>query len=211
VTKLESSERFKHLTLTIKNQLDLVPMLKHLAASFRRLRSHSIWKKAVRGGAFVIEVTGTTGNWHGHLHIILISKWVNWNALRDCWLKVSGSPGCFIENIPQARAVAYLTKYLTKPSCDDSELFIVNNSLFKFRLFQPFGFWHSLNIDFIPPRAKCKVCGNDHWLPLGFLLSDCKTEHEDVRYSHPPRPKPLIVDAATLLFTLPQIKTRHPE
>jgi hypothetical protein len=211
VTRLTNLERFKLLTLTVKNQTDLAPMLKHLTASFRRLRSHAIWKKNVRGGAFVIEVTGSTGNWHGHLHLILVSRWISWQQLRNIWLKVSGSPGVDIRNIPQDRAVGYLTKYITKPSCENYDLYIVNASLFKFRLFQPFGFWHSLNIEYIPPRAKCQICGNDHWLPLAYFLSGCAFVHPDVEYHHPPPPQPLPVDTTSLLFSLPQQKTRHPD
>ena len=184
-----ANEGYKHLTLTVKNQPDLAPMLKHLAASFRRLRSHALWKQSVKGGAFVIEVTGTSGSWHGHLHIVMVSRFIAWTALRNLWQKVSGGIGVWIDEIPPNKASRYLTKYLTKPSVAPDELFVVNNSLYKFRLFQPFGDWHALNVKYEKPPHPCAKCGSTHWLPLAYLYSSLSEASEVVSYHSPPNSK----------------------
>ena len=181
--KLKEGEGFKHLSLGIKNQPDLPSMLKKLSQAFRKLRSRPLWKSRVRAGAMVIEVTGGPENWHAHLHIVLVSAFLPWKELHAAWLKCSGGISVWIDTIPPTRAVSYLTKYLSKPGCNPDDLILVNPALYKFRLFQPFGEWHALNIAYIKPPVHCQKCGGTHYLPLVYFLAGLMDHPGDVHYA----------------------------
>ena len=151
----------KHLTLTIPNQENLPKMLRSLLKAFRSLRQTAYWRNHVKGGAFVIEITGKTGSWHGHLHIVLDSTYMKWSVLRDLWIKYSGGRGVWINAIPPSQALSYLTKYLSKPEVSDQDLSEVNASLKGFRLFQPFGTWFAVNQTYVNPPAQCSSCSSE--------------------------------------------------
>lgn len=157
--RVSKGMRLKHLTLTIPNQPDLPIMLKHLLKSFRKLRSTPFWKNHVNGGAFVIEVTGKADSWHGHLHMVIDATYLDWEKLKNLWIRFSSGRGVWISVIPGSQAVRYLTKYLTKPDVPDCDLSEINKSLKGFRLFQPFGSWYSVSGKYKPPKSKCSSCG----------------------------------------------------
>lgn len=155
---LELGFRFKHLTLTIPNQPDLEKMLTHLTKSFRKLRNRAFWKNNVKGGAFVFEVTGHPGDWHGHLHIIIESRYMKWEKLRDLWIAVSGGRGVYIQAIPVNQVVLYLTKYLSKESVQSQFQDEISLALKGRRLYQPFGLWHSIYDAGRSNEAVCRAC-----------------------------------------------------
>lgn len=152
------SYSFKHLTLTIKNQRNLSVMVRVIFNSFKKLRQTSSWKEHVLGGAFVTEVTGSKGNWHVHLHIIIQAKYYEWTELLALWRKLSPGRGVFIQDIPKAQTVRYLTKYLTKCETSIYDRDELNHALKGTRLFQPFGTWYGFNKAYIPPAPVCKGC-----------------------------------------------------
>lgn len=151
--------RLKHLTLTIPNQPDLPTMLKKLTSSFRKLRHTAWWKNHVIGGCFVLEVTGTEGNWHGHIHSIISAYYLKWETLRNLWIRFSGGRGVWISVIPRNEAIRYLSKYLTKPDLPDATLKLVSGALKGYRLFQPYGSWYGISNMYHRPLAKCSKCG----------------------------------------------------
>lgn len=151
--------RMKHLTLTIPNQVDLPKMLKHLLKSFRKLRSTPFWKNHVDGGAFVLEVTGKEGDWHGHIHIVIHATYVDWDTLKNLWIRFSKGRGVWIKALPVSAVVRYLCKYLSKPDLPDTSLALVNVALKGFRMFQPFGTWYALSNAYVKPLSKCSHCG----------------------------------------------------
>lgn len=155
---IQRGETVKHITFTIPNQKDLFTMVKHLVKSFRKLRQTQLWKRHVSGGAFVIEVTGCSGDWHGHIHSVVQCSYIHWNKLRDAWLSISGGRGVWISRIPLSAAVNYLSKYLSKPSVPDGELLTVSASLKGIRFFQPFGSWYKMDRKYPKPKKFCKAC-----------------------------------------------------
>lgn len=150
--------RLKHLTLTLPNQPDLPSMLKHLVKSFRKLRQSVWWKNHVSGGAFVLEVTGREGDWHGHIHTVLMGAYFVWETLRNLWIRFSGGRGVWVNAIPQTEVVKYLTKYLTKPDLPETALALVNQSLKGYRMFQPYGSWYAFNNLYVKPKPICPKC-----------------------------------------------------
>lgn len=151
---------FKHLTLTIKNQQDLSLMTASIVKSFRKLRQTRSWKLHVRGGAFVIEITGKPLDWHVHLHIVIESLWYDWDTLLRLWMKLSTGRGVYIKDLPRSRIVGYLTKYLSKSEVDPEHRDAVNDALKGTRLFQPFGSWYSINRTYVKPPMQCSNCPN---------------------------------------------------
>ena len=163
VCELQKKERFVHVILTIKNQVDLAAMLKHLVKSFRKLRNRKAWRSMVSGGAFVLEVSGAPGNWHGHLHIVAQANYFPQYILLEKWRAVAGSAGAYIKSIPRQSIIRYLTKYITKPTDCETELKEINDSLRDVRMFQPFGSWFKLLKKYMPKRFPCPNCGCQIW------------------------------------------------
>jgi len=148
------------LTLTIQNQSELKPMIKHLLKSFRRLRSRAFWREKVDGGAFVIEITGHPGNWHAHIHALLVARYFPHPQLLKLWRICAKVPaGAYIKRLPRETNGNYMTKYLTKPSEFDSNNLARNDGLKGTRLFAAFGSWYALNRQYVKPVYTCKNCG----------------------------------------------------
>lgn len=149
---------FKHLTLTIPNQTDLPTMVKQLIKSFRRMRQRAYWKNHVKGGAFVIEITGRPGNWHAHIHAIIEARYMDWSRIHKLWSLCSGGEGTHISRIPAGKVIGYLTKYLSKPDVPDQVSIEISDSLKGTRLFSPFGAWYALNSSYIDSKPSCPEC-----------------------------------------------------
>jgi len=162
----------KLLTLTVRSQDNLKGMIKHLSASFRKMRNMQYWKRQVFGGVFVFEIKGNPHCWHVHIHAIIESYYLDWYRIRRMWEKCSGSPGIDIRRAWDKKAVDYVIKYITKPSVPDSLLDDVNKELQGSRLFQPFGEWYAINSKFVYKRPGCPKC-NQNSLALW-----CQVFHE---------------------------------
>lgn len=153
------------LTLTIRNEPDLLGMAKHITSAFKHLRRRQYWKQNVSGGAFVLEITGRPGDWHLHVHVLLHARWLAWKKLHQLWEELSGGLGVWLEDVDESRASGYITKYLTKPDAPDSVVKDMATALIGVRLFQTFGSWHSCPA--MPSRDyhQCPECGSITWLP----------------------------------------------
>jgi len=149
----------KFLTLTIPNQKDLPTMARFILKAFRKLRQRAYWKHCVLGGVFVLEITGTPGNWHVHIHAAIHAMYMDYTKLMALWRKVSGGRGVWITRIPNSAVVGYLTKYLTKPGTVDSLTQETSDALKGFRLFQPFGTFYAINLTYKQPPSRCQKCG----------------------------------------------------
>lgn len=108
------------ITLTRKHDdKPLKEQLKHLRASFRRLRQTDIWKRAIPWGIAVIEISynGQTRQWHPHLHCLAPCAYIDYGHLRKAWIKATGGShiidGRKLQK-PQ-QGINYLAKYLGKP------------------------------------------------------------------------------------------------
>jgi len=161
---------FKHLTLTIKNQRNLSRMTYVIRNSFRKLRQTDEWKRKVLGGAFVIEVTGCHGSWHVHLHIIIQAKYWKFSEILKLWMRLSPGRGVFIQNIPKAQVIRYLTKYVTKSDVLENDKDELNEALKGTRLFQPFGTWYNINKLYVKPAQTCPNCDKPCFLLYGELF-----------------------------------------
>lgn len=193
--QLEPGMRIKHLTLTIPNSPDLPGMLKTLVAAFRKLRHTSFWKNKVAGGCFVLEVTGREGDWHGHIHAIINARFIQWETLRNLWIRFSKGRGVWLSVIPKAQAIKYLTKYLSKPDLPEACLSAVNSALKGYRMFQPFGTWYKLSAKYEKPMSKCFHCGSEHSFELYALYYGGQIRrYMDVEEAQAgsPRPPPTI-------------------
>ncbi len=161
----QSSEGFKLISLTLKNQPQLAPMVKQLLHSFRLMRHRKFWKRSFSGGCFVIEVTGYEGYWHAHLHILVLGLYVPQRILLDHWRDINGGGGVYIQKITKRGVIFYLTKYLTKEGEEGSDNVAISAALRDFRLFQPFGLWHGLLPKYKKKTTPCPNCGCKIWMP----------------------------------------------
>lgn len=160
---------FKHLTLTLVSESDIRSMIKKLVSAFRRLRQRAFWKSKVSGGSYVIEITGRPGAWHAHLHVIIYSSFLPYHKLLQLWITCSGSRGVYIQRVPPAQVVSYLTKYLTKPDIPDVVVREIADSLSGYRLFHPFGSWYKISSSCPKAKSDCPICHHSCWLPLDLV------------------------------------------
>lgn len=158
------SYSFKFLTLTIPNTDDLRSSAQQLIKSFRRLRQRHFFRSRCWGGAHVIEVTGTPGNWHVHLHAIIYARFLNVRRLSREWQKVSPGKIVYIQRIPPSGVIRYVTKYITKTAVPEQFQLEASSALKGFRLFQPFGKFHDIAITVPKIKYTCPKCGYDHWV-----------------------------------------------
>jgi len=160
---------FKHLTLTIPNQPEISPAAREIVTSFARIRRSKLWKSFCSGGAYVLECTGNKDDYHVHIHAIIYAKFVPWEQLHALWMRCSSGRGVYIQKIPERQIVRYLTKYISKPSVDESLAAHVSDGFRGIRLFQPFGnFLHVPGFSGHKP-FECPVCGDKNWLPIEYL------------------------------------------
>lgn len=168
---------FKHLTLTIRNQDDLPKMLQDIVRSFRRLRQRAAWKNRVKGGAFVLEVTGRPGNWHAHIHAIIVAYYFPFDHLLKLWKAVSSGQGVYIQKKPESQVISHLCKYLSKPDVPDLVLDEVSAELKSYRMFQPFGCWFKLMKLYVDKKPGCPECKSHSWLPYDIFYNSLTTKY----------------------------------
>ncbi|MBA7671157.1 hypothetical protein ES703_79308 [subsurface metagenome] len=152
-------------------------MVSTLFDSFKKLRQTASWKTHVDGGAFVTEITGCSGNWHAHIHAIIASKRYKWAEILELWMKLSPGRGVYIQNIPKQQVVRYLTKYLSKNDVPDADRSELNDALKGTRLYQPFGSWYAINLQYKKPPPQCPDCKGSY-----FMLSGEYSETSDIRF-----------------------------
>jgi len=155
--------RIRFLTLTIPNSEDLVTGIDTLVRSFRRFRQRAVWRRYVLGGIYILEVTGRPGNWHCHLHALIESRYFPVQLISRIWAKVSPGKVVWITNAPLKAATAYLTTYLTKSDSPAAVTEIKGRALSKYRLFSPFGSWHSISKGYHRQKYQCPMCHTAQW------------------------------------------------
>jgi len=152
-------QRLKMITISCKNTGDLRKGVDHLVKSFRKLRNRHFWRKYVDGGICVIEIKGRPGNYHPHLHIIVMAYFLPWDELFKHWKSASGGTAVYIKNISQGRAIYYVTKYVTKLEMPVEAQEDPNTAMKGRHLFLKFGAWVDIKI---PERLflfTCNACG----------------------------------------------------
>lgn len=174
----------KHLTLTVRSGADLDIMHRSLISSFRRLRAHRLWRDKVRGGAYVLELTGRPGQWHLHLHSIIEARYIPWTLLHDNWQKVAPGRGVFIATRPPKLICHYLTAYLTKNELSPDFAKQAGSALRSSRLFSTFGTWHDITLRLKPQPYPCPKCHDSTWFPLDLLSIINKIGYLPRRHHH---------------------------
>lgn len=167
--------RLRFVTLTIPNVTNAEEGFRDLIQSFKRLRQRNYWKKAVDGGAYVVELKRSASGWHVHLHMLIYSYYIPSPLLSGLWAKVS--PG-FIVNIrlvKHNRCAGYLTKYLSKGAIPLEQQEEASKALKGSRLFQPFGTWQGIYNALPKPKPVCPKCGKRdfHIMELVNRYADC--------------------------------------
>jgi hypothetical protein len=151
------------LTLSISNCTDLKEQSDLLRKCFRRLRQRRYWQSKVTGGCYILEVAGTPGNWHIHIHAIIAAKYFSYPRLINLWKKVSGGRGCHIKTINGDAVIRYITKYVTKTGLPVGVQLSASAALKGTRLFNPFGTWHDLCNAIPKIKFVCPDCGEVSW------------------------------------------------
>jgi len=170
------------ITLTIRNQGSVSEGCKILIKSFRKLRAKNAWKHRIKGGLYVIEVTGLPGHYHVHLHILVDLRFFPVRLLSKIWSQVAPGRIVHVKRLPVHAAMVYVTKYLTKPSVSGSAVSTVEKGLKNARLFQPFGTWHGISAKWQRPDSLCPNCHEPALMLLSTLYQDFGIY---CNYSHP--------------------------
>lgn len=162
----------KHLTLTIPNSYKADVGAAYLVACFRKLRQRLFWRRHVVGGAYALDITGSPGRWHVHLHAVIEARFTPWRRLLAEWKRVAKASGVFIQEVPPKYVLSHLTTYVTKNDIPEQYQIIISDALRNYRLFQTFGTWHSIKVHLSHSDFKCPKCSNTTWLPEELLDAD---------------------------------------
>jgi hypothetical protein len=169
---LTQGDKVRFITLTLaRTDEPLQTRLSHLLKSFKRLRRQEFWKRGVRAGTAVVEITrGEHGDhWHVHLHALIVGTWVDQRELSAGWKEATD--GSIIADIRLIRdrssGVAYVAKYAGKAWSrqvleDPDALIECVLALRGKRLLINFGDWHGRR------EVLCKVEHFD-WKRVGWL------------------------------------------
>lgn len=118
VTLNDGDIRF--LTLTMKHSDRPLPeQIDRIYSCFRKLRRAAFWTEAVAGGCAVLELKHShhTGLWHVHLHCLLDGSWIDGDAIKAEWWRITGDS--MVKDIRRCHnaehAAHYVIKYITKP------------------------------------------------------------------------------------------------
>ena len=118
---VEPMDSPRFVTLTLKHKTEpLFLTLARLRGGLATLRRSPIWKAAVVGGVYSVEVkrNAQTGCWHAHVHMIIDGQFIAQNRLSEAWKAATGDS--FIVDIRAVRSrrdvVSYITKYISKPA-----------------------------------------------------------------------------------------------
>lgn len=116
---LSKADSVRLLTLTQPATADtLGAKIDSLLLTFRSLRRRAAWKRHVRGGVCVVEITrGSSGtHWHVHLHALIEGTYWGQASIADEWESVLGTRGIVDIRAVHARhgAARYVTKYAAK-------------------------------------------------------------------------------------------------
>ena len=177
---VNSTMRWRHIVLTVKNSPDLENRLNHLVKSFRNLRHRQLWKQTQAGGFYVIEITEGKNGWHPHLHIVSYGSYLPWRKLLRAWSGITkDSRHIRVTSIRDGSNIAfYISKYITKAvTLSSDSASTVDQVCRNRRLFGPFGKAADLLKRFKPPEkfCHCPKCGAKEWIPE-FVLEMMKRQ-----------------------------------
>lgn len=145
------NQRLRFLTLTLKQRSEpLTKTIDRLNASFRKLRTTSLWKKHVKAGVAFIEVVWhpETATWNVHYHALITGTYIAHAPLSRTWQRITKDSMIVDIRLPKHRSgvASYVTKYACKPlnssyANDHSALCEAIQALASRRLAVSFGGW----------------------------------------------------------------------
>lgn len=149
-----NSPRF--LTLTRKDTPDkLAKCMDDLTAAVKKLRRTDSWKRHVKGGVMVWQVTRNeqAGTWHLHVHMVIDGSFFPHATLHAEWTRILGGPGT-TDLAPvhdRNKAARYIGKYLASDSdvasWSDGSIQDFAVGMHRRRLIATFGSSHKVNLD----------------------------------------------------------------
>jgi len=163
------------LTLTIKNQKDLVKSINDIYESFIRLRRRSYFKNRVKGGLGAIEITKDKQNmYHTHVHLIVDSSYLamkhqigkDSKLVKEWKIASKGSSIVDIRKISYAAGgLKYVLKYISKGSnIPIKEYPIFYKLTKKRRLLFTFGTFYNHKAQLNKPY--CPQCGCSYFFAI---------------------------------------------
>jgi hypothetical protein len=84
---LRSGEHARFITLTMPTiaEASLLETIQIVHRAWSLMRKRKFWKANVRAGIKGVEFTVTPNGYHTHIHILCISKWIEYAGLRSEW------------------------------------------------------------------------------------------------------------------------------
>lgn len=110
----------RHVVLTLRSTDESLDyLLRHLYASFTKLRRTKLWQGSIDGGCAFCEIKWIPAKrrWHPHLHCICEGRYLPKQALSDAWLACTGTSIIVHVGLIEDRekTIRYITKYASKP------------------------------------------------------------------------------------------------
>lgn len=162
----------RFMTLTLRHTTEpLADQIDRLYLAFRALRRRSLWMRNVDAGAWFLELAynAERDEWHPHLHVIVLGRFIRHDDLRTAWLAVTGdSPICDIRMVRDPdQAARYVAKYASKPFNVkyvryEDRLDEAIGALRSRRLCGTFGDWRHVHLNEVPRDDA-------EWVYLGVL------------------------------------------
>lgn len=169
LTKEMDSPKFLTVTIRVEGE-SLRESLDKLASAFRGLRKTRLWRVAVAGGVYSIEVTrGADGTrWHPHLHAVIDAGYMPQKLLADAWRGLTaGSSIVDIRAVRSRRSIArYLSKYVAKGDAfggwTEADIVEYARAMHGRRVMHTFGSMHGRTADETegddgPGISRCRV------------------------------------------------------
>lgn len=144
------------LTLTIAATADpLVDQIARLRSAFTKLRRRKEWKRHVKGGIAIFEVTWSKKlqRWHPHLHVVIDGVYWPQKQIANEWERATGdSRICDIRRVPSREVlVRYVAKYVSKSqtpgNLPDARMVEWCHAVHGLRMAQTFGSLHGRKVD----------------------------------------------------------------
>ncbi len=114
-------KNIKLLTFTIKHSnAPLEHQIKHLYASFRKIRQEKTFRRTVRGGIWMFQIKRSRSDnlWHPHIHCIIDSDYLPHSWLSKIWSRITKTSKIVdIRSIRKPKFAAhYVSRYAVRPA-----------------------------------------------------------------------------------------------
>lgn len=150
-------QRVRFVTLTRRPSVEpLAKIIGSLVSQFAQLRRSEFWRRAVKAGAYTVEIKRGSGSgaWHVHVHCLCVGSFLDQRELSRLWAAVTG--GSKIVDVREVqdhdKGVGYVAKYAAKGF--DRGVVQDRDSLIECllavrgrRLLGTFGAWRGLRIE----------------------------------------------------------------